>query len=213
MKHMPVAIFDMDGTLIDSMPYWARSVVQILDEEKIPYPDDIVRILTPLGYRGSAKYYREVLGMDTDEDALVLRMKANATPMYRDLIQLKPNVREYIEKLRAEGVTCCVLTASPHSSTDVCLQRNGIFDLFAQVWCTDDFGLTKDDPAIYQQAAARLGVDIGDIRFFDDNLVALQTAKKAGMEVVGVHDASSDCDRAAIEALVSCYVTNYSELL
>ena len=213
MKHMPVAIFDMDGTLIDSMPYWARSVVQILDEEKVPYPDDIVRILTPLGYSSSAKYYIETLGMEAEEDALVARMKANATPMYRDVIQLKPFVREYIEKLRSEGVTCCVLTASPHSSTDVCLKRNGIFDLFTQVWCTDDFGLTKDNPAIYQEAADRLHVDVKDIRFFDDNLVALQTAKKAGMEVIGVHDASSDDDRAAIEATAHRYVTSFQELL
>ena len=213
MNEIKVALFDMDGTLVDSMPYWARSVIQILEEEGIPYPDDLVRILTPLGYRGSARYYREVLGMNDDEDDLVRRMKANATPLYRDVIRLKPFVRDYIEKLRGEGITCCVLTASPHSSTDVCLQSNGVFDLFEQVWCTDDFGLTKDDPEIYRQAADRLGCDVSVIRFFDDNYLALKTAKDAGLEVYGVYDASSEGDKDAICSMADRYIESFRELL
>lgn len=213
MEHKLFAVFDMDGTLIDSMPYWARSVIQILEEEHIPYPEDITRILTPLGYRGSAKYYIEVLGMQADEDVLVQRMKNNATPMYSSVIRLKPYVREYIEKLRKDGICCCVLTASPHSSTDVCLANNGVYDLFNHVWCTDDFELTKDNPQIYRELAQRLGCNVSDICFYDDNYLALETAKAAGLEVVGVYDASSENDKAAIASIVSRYIHSFRELL
>jgi len=213
MNEIKVALFDMDGTLVDSMPYWAASVVQILEEDHVPYPADIVRILTPLGYIGSARYYINQLGMTDSEETLVQRMQDNAYPKYRDLVQPKPFVKEYLQTLRAQGVRCCVLTASPHLTTDICLQRNGLYNLFEQVWCADDFGLTKDNPEIYRQVAQRLECAAHEIRFFDDNLLAVQTAKAAGLETVGVYDLSSKGDREAIAQIADRYITSFEELL
>jgi HAD superfamily hydrolase (TIGR01509 family) len=121
-------------------------------------------------------------------------------------------VREYLARLKAAGCTLHVLTASPHKMVDPCLRRLGIFDWFDNVWSTDDFGMVKSDTAIYRAAAERIGVDVSDAVFFDDNLTAIRTARAAGMHAVGVYDASSDALAEQIRGAADRYVCSLEEL-
>ena len=205
-----VYLFDMDGTLIDSMPYFSRAILGMLEEEKLSYPPDIVKILTPLGYAGMAKYLVN-MGARRPEQALMQAMGDYLLPAYEKEIPLKSGVQECLLRLKAQGGRLAVLTASPHRVTDPCLKRNGVWELFEQVWTTDDFGLTKSQPEIFLQAASKLGVQPEDVVFFDDNLGALETAKKAGMTTVGVYDASSDAYNEQIRSITDRYLLDYTE--
>lgn len=205
-------VFDLDGTLIDSMPEWGANMVRILDEEKVEYPKDIVQIITPLGYKDSAKLYKQ-LGVSGTEEEIVERMSAYAYEAYANRIPLKPYVKEFLTKLAAQGHVLAVLTASPHVTTDVCLKRNGVFDMFRYVWSVNDFGTVKSDPEIYRMAAQRLGADISEITFFDDNLTALSTAVKAGLECVGVYDITSADKTDEIKKLSHKYINSFKELM
>lgn len=205
-------IFDFDGTLVDSMPSWAEKVLNILRECGVEYPADIINIVTPLGDRGTAEYMRDVLGVPLSLEEIFRQMDEYALPKYRDEIVLKEGVREYLTRLRDGGCTLHVLTASPHKMVDPCLKRLGIFDWFGNVWSTDDFGMVKSDTAIYRAAADRIGVDVSDAVFFDDNLMAIRTARAAGMYAVGVYDASSDALVEEIRAAADLYVRSMSEL-
>lgn len=206
-------LFDMDGTLVRSMDAWAGAMMKILDEENISIPEDLIRTITPLGYRGTASYYINELGLQDTEEHLIQRMLHYAVYEYTHNVSAKPGVADYVRQLKAQGFHCSVLTASPHETTDVCLKRNWLYDLFDNIWSTDDFGLTKSGSEIYHRAAERLGCPIEDMVFFDDNLLALTAAKNAGLEVVGVHDKFSDNDREAIMALVDRYINSFTELL
>ena len=205
-------IFDFDGTLVDSMPSWAEKVLNILRECGVEYPADIINIVTPLGDRGTAEYMRGVLGVPLSLEEIFRQMDEYALPKYRDEIGIKDGVREYLAHLRDRGSTLHVLTASPHKMVDPCLKRLGIFDWFSNVWSTDDFGMVKSDPQIYLAAADRIGVDVSDAVFFDDNLMAVRTARAAGMYAVGVYDASSDALVEEIRAAADLYVRSMSEL-
>ena len=207
-----VYIFDFDGTLVDSMPYWAQKVLGILDDCGVEYPSDVIKIVTPLGDRGTAEYMRETLGVPLTLEEIFRQMDAFALEKYRDVIEIKAGVREYLARLKAAGCTLHVLTASPHKMVDPCLKRLGIFDWFDHVWSTDDFGMVKSDPAIYRAAAERIGVDVRDAVFFDDNLTAVQTAVMAGMCTVGVYDPSSEEYTEAIRDAADYYVRALSEL-
>ena len=121
--------------------------------------------------------------------------------------------REYVEKLKKEGCKLYVLTASPHACTDPCLKRNGIFELFDTVWSSDDFGITKANPQIYRDAAERIGCEISDIMFYDDNFTALETAKKAGLATTGVYDPASDDFKDGILATADVYINSFEELM
>ena len=177
-------IFDFDGTLVDSMPYWAQKVLGILDDCGVSYPADVIKIVTPLGDRGTAEYMRDALGVPLSLEEIFRQMDEFALVKYRDVIEIKEGVREYLARLRAAGCTLHVLTASPHKMVDPCLARLGIFDWFDNVWSTDDFGMVKSDTAIYRAAVEKIGVDVCDAVFFDDNLLAVQTAFFTAMFMV-----------------------------
>ena len=205
-------IFDFDGTLVDSMPSWAEKVLSILRGCGVAYPSNIINIVTPLGDRGTADYMRDVLGVSLSLEEIFRQMDEYALPKYRDEIAIKDGVREYLAGRKAAGCTLHVLTASPHKMVDPCLKRLGIFDWFTNVWSTDDFGMVKSDTAIYRAAAERIGVDVSDAVFFDDNLTAVRTARAAGMYAVGVYDASSDALVEEIRASADLYVRSMAEL-
>ena len=141
-------LFDFDGTLVDSMPTYGDLMLRILDENGVPYGDDIIKIITPLGFIGTAEYFIG-MGVKKSRDELVATMNEYAIYEYTNNIPAKPNVIDTLQKLKASGASLNVLTASPHTTLDPCLKRIGIYDIFDNVWSCDDFGTTKADPNIY----------------------------------------------------------------
>ncbi len=206
-------IFDFDGTLVDSMGAWAGKMIHILDRYGVAYPADIVKIITPLGDRGTAEYFIRQFGLAKSAEELIAEMDAFAIGPYTYTIPAKVTVPETLCALREQGYRLSVLTASPHRMLDVCLKRLGLYDLFDHVWSCDDFGTTKSDPGIYEAAADRLQTDLSDCVFLDDNIHALATAKRAGMQVVGVYDETSADLRPEIEALCAGYMERMEELI
>ena len=205
-------IFDFDGTLVDSMPSWIGKIYYALNRCGAKYPEDIAKIAVTLGDGGTANYFRERLGITLSSDEIIALMDEFALPKYRDEILLKDGVLEYLKLLKSNGCSLNVLTASPHKMVDPCLTRNGVFDLFDNVWTCEDFGLSKSDVAIYFNAAERLGVDPADVVFVDDNLVPIKKSHEAGMLALGVFDASADPDRAEIVNAADLYAVSMKEL-
>lgn len=206
-------LFDFDGTLVDSMPCWSAKMINILEKNRIAYPEDIIRQITPLGDLGTARYFQEVLGVQLSIEEMIEQMDAYALPKYRDEIGLKESVAEYLHQLKAENYSLNVLTASPHKMLDVCLKRVGIYDLFDNVWSCDDFGTTKSDPQIYREAAHKIGVDVNDIVFFDDNINAVKTAAKAGLATVGVYDKTGEDFIDQLKEAADRYICSFAELV
>lgn len=206
-------LFDFDGTLVDSMPTYVSLMLRILDENGISYGDDLVKIITPLGFLYTAKYFREKLGMQMPEGEIVALMRQYATYEYTHNIPAKANVIQVLRLLKARGCDLNVLTASPHTSLDPCLKRLGVWELFTNVWSCDDFGTTKADTNIYRMAADKMGVAVEQVLFLDDNINADKTAKEAGMQVCGVYDDSSADMVEEMKAVCDRYIFDFSELL
>ncbi|MBE5816774.1 MAG: HAD family phosphatase [Clostridiales bacterium] len=209
---MNTYLFDFDGTLVDSMPVFVRSMLRILDENGIAYGDDIVKIITPLGMLGTADYFMKI-GVDMSKEKIIRCMKDYMLEEYFYNIPAKANVISVLNELKARGADLYVLTASPHITLDACLKRLGIFDIFTNVWSCDDFNTTKANPEIYKMAAQKMGKSVGEILFLDDNLNADETAKKAGMLVCGVYDSSSREYENEIRAVSDYYICDFNELL
>ena len=208
-----VYIFDLDGTLVDSMPVGIGIVLGFLDERGISYPDDIVTTLTPLGYKGSAKYIADHLTGGYQVEQIYEYFKTETLRAYGETIPLKANVKETLEGLKERGYRLNVLTASPQLLTDICTKRLGVYDLFENVWSIEAFGLSKADEEIYLEAAKRLGVSPEECIMADDNLNVLKTAKKVGMATVGVYDDSSKDVMEEMRAIADKYVVDFAELL
>ena len=205
-------LFDFDGTLVDSMPTFVSVMLRILDDYGIAYGNDIVKTITPLGYHGTAEYFR-TLGISATSEELVQKMNEYAFDEYAYNIPSKATVPETLSELKNRGASLNVLTASPHRVLDPCLGRLGLWDLFDNVWSCDDFNTTKSDPRIYQLASERMGVPVDQIVFVDDNVNAVRTAKLSGMVSYGIYDSSSLEFVAEMKASADRYIEIFSDLL
>lgn len=204
-------IFDFDGTLVDSMPTFAQAMVNIFKQEQLPYPDDFVKIITPLGYKGTAQYAIKC-GYTKDADTFVSDAAAAMVPAYLYDIPLKADVYEKLQQLKSEGHSLNVLTASPHVVLDPCLKRVGVYDLFDHIWSCEDFGLTKADVPLYEKVAAAVNEKLEDCIFLDDNIGSVSTAKKAGMTAVAVYDSTSEDMVEEMKAIADRYIYSFAEL-
>ena len=209
---MKAYLFDFDGTLVDSMPNYAATMLRVLDENGISYGDDIIKIITPLGYIGTADYFIK-LGVNRTRDEIIQTFTTYLLEEYGKHIPAKSNVIPVLKELKARGADLNVLTASPHTMLDPCLKRLGIYDLFTNVWSCDDFATTKADPNIYHMAADRIGLQVDEVLFLDDNYNADKTAKSAGMKVCGVYDDSSREYTEEIKSVSDYYINDFIELL
>jgi len=208
---MNTYLFDFDGTLVDSMPTFVSMMLRILDENHIQYGNDIVKIITPLGYAGTADYFIQ-LGMPLSKEEIMSLMHKYALDAYVNEIPAKSNVVAALKEMKARGDSLNVLTASPHPMLDPCLKRLGIYDLFDYVWSCDDFNTTKSNPEIYKMAAEKIGKRVDEIMFLDDNYNADKTAKSAGMLVCGVYDDSSKDYVDEMKTVTDYYIFDFSEL-
>ena len=205
-----IYVFDMDGVLIDSMLHFKEGLLHILDEENISYDDNLIHILTPLGYDGVAEYYVNVMGVKDSIENVVERINKILYEKYANYITLKEGVREYIEKLHSQNARMFVLTASPHLMTDVCLQKNGIYDKFEKIWSVDEFdGLSKSDIQLFRVVADKIGCEPQEIHYFDDNLIAIQNATKMNYNTFAVEDKQSKEIREQLKTTAKHYVYSF----
>lgn len=204
-------IFDFDGTLVDSMPAFAKTMVRILEENEIKYPVDIVKVITPLGYKGTAEYAIE-LGLNMSVDEFIKTALDYIKDEYEKNISAKEHVKEKLKELKEKGNSLNVLTASPHSVLDVCLKRLELYQLFDNVWSSDEFEYTKAQSEIYVEVSKRLKKNISDCCFVDDNVNAIYTAKKAGMFCIGVYDKTSETSIDDMKKVADRYIYDFSEL-
>lgn len=209
---MNTYIFDFDGTLVDSMPVWSQKMLNILKDQNVDYPTDIIKTIATLGDKGTARYFKEEFGIKLSEEEMFKKMDEFAMPKYCNEIPLKSGVYNYLKMLKQNNCSINILTASPHKMLDPCLKRLGIYDWFNNVWSTDDFGLSKIDPNIYLKVSEKLDVLVNDVAFFDDNIGALKTAAKAGLFTVGVYDFTAEDFTDEIKSFCNVYIENFNDL-
>jgi HAD superfamily hydrolase (TIGR01509 family) len=209
---MKTYLFDFDGTLVDSMPTYASVMLRVLDENGAEYPPDVIKMITPLGSLGTAKYFQSC-GVKLTVEQILTDMAKYLLYEYENNIVAKEGVADALREMKEKGYSLNVLTASPHLTLDPCLKRNGIWELFDNVWSSDDFGTTKSNPEIYKMAAERLGRSVGEVIFVDDNVNAVKTAKEAGMISFGIFDPSSEEYVDEMKRSTDRYVYNFAELL
>ena len=208
-----IYVFDLDGTLVDSMPYFKKGILSIADEAGINYDDTLIKTLTPLGCLKGAEYYVNVLGVNDTVENIVFKIQSRLIYEYSNNIFTKPGVMEYLKRLYDNGSRLFVLTASPHSIADVCLKHNKIFDLFESVWSVEDFGLSKSAPQIFYDVASLIKCHPCEVNYFDDSLIALENAKKAGFITYGVYDSHSKQEIALMKEKFSNVVISFNEQL
>ena len=205
------AIFDMDGTLIDSMIFWKNLASEYLSSKGVTQvPEDLPERIKPMTMSESAALFQQEFGLTGDPEA---EMNAMMDEHYRKDIPLKSGVREYLQMLQSKGVRMCVASATAEQLMEACLTRLGVRDYFEFLLSCETVGAGKRSPLVYHEAAKRLAAATGEIAVYEDALYAVQTAKEAGYYVVGVYDESASKNWKTIEKLADEIILNWEEHL
>ena len=185
------AIFDLDGTLLDSMSVWAEIDEEFLGRRGFAVPPDYMEAITPLGFRGTALYTIERFGLSDTPEGLMEEWSTMAREKYAHEVMLKPGAKELLCELHSAGIPLAIVTASSQDLFMPCLIRNGIAEYFSLILTTDGTGFTKNGPEIWRLAAEKMGLRPENVVIFDDAAASVLGAKQAGLQTVGVFDPHS----------------------
>lgn len=211
------AIFDMDGTLLDTMRYWRFTTLEFLLAHGLPVKnEDLVRMLDT----SSRKLLYDIAardGIDIGErQTVITELEDYMGRHYQyDSYPKDAFVCPFLEKLKDSGVRMCVATGSRREYARIGLERAGLLDMFEFV--TDNYeadnGFTKADPEYFTHIAERLGVAPEKCVVFEDALYAMQAAQKAGCRVLAIEDQTARMQKEKIVETADWYIRSYSELL
>lgn len=206
------AIFDLDGTLIDSNPVWEKLDRIILERRNITADDAFFKKLTAMTYEDAAAEIQK-LGVNISADDFKTEINELAVYEYSNNIRLKDGAENYLIHLKNSNIKITLATASPAELYVPVLKNNGVYHLFAAFTTTDEVGRSKDYPDIYIEAARKVGVIPECCMAFEDVLKGVLSAKKAGMFTVGVYDESSDGYIEEIKKASDKFIYSFNEML
>jgi len=210
------AIFDMDGTLVDSLMLWdvlwSSFGEQYLQDPKFaPAPEDDKKVRT-LTLKDAMELIHRNYGLGESGSELLSQANRMMLDFYANRVEMKPGALEFLQHLKKNGVKMCIATATAPELVSVAMEHCGLYEYFPKVFSCSDIGKGKDQPDIFLQAAAWLGEQPEDTWLFEDSLTAIETAKQIGMPVIGIYD-QYNFGQDRIEALAETYIGPQETLL
>lgn len=202
-------IFDMDGTLLDSMEFWQNLGRQYLESKGKSPDDDLEDVIESMTLQESASYFKKKYDLDEDTEEIIKEVLDFIEDKYLNEIPLKKGVKKFLEKVYSQGYKMCILTTSEKSQAIGALKRTGVLDLFDEVYTDRDFNLSKKDPQIYIKTCEKMGESPSDTVVFEDALYAVESAKKTKCTVVGVYDEYSKGDWDKIISIADKAIKNF----
>ena len=189
---MKAYIFDLDGTLLDSMGLWAQIDVDFLGKRGLAVPPDYIDAVCSKSFPEAAAYTIARFGLPDSASDVLREWHDMAARAYGGTVEMKPHAREYLLELKKRGAKLGIATSLTPGLYGPALRRHGIEGLFDAVCSSGEVGCGKTRPDIFYLAAKKLGVPPSECVMFEDILEAVISAKAAGMTVYGVYDRYSE---------------------
>lgn len=206
-------IFDLDGTLIDSMPVWNNVGRDFLLNHGITPPNNLDEIFKTMSFEESAKYFNQELGLEVTPQQMIAEIVSMVQAKYETDIPLKPMAYEFLKKQYDKGTKMCILTASEKDYVLPALKRLKIHQFFKDVYTCTQLGMSKSKGDIYDFVAKEMGADKAETAVFEDALHAVVNAKAAGFYTVAIEDEAAKKDKEKIKANADLYAVDYIELI
>ena len=206
-------IFDLDGTLIDSMWVWDQIDIEYLSEKNLEVPKNLNDEIGHLSFNQVAVYFKERFKLKDSLDEIKQRWNDMAYYHYSTDIKLKEGVVEFLKFLKESNIKIGLATSNSHDLLEVVLKNNNIYDYFDAITITDEVSVGKHEPDVYLLAAKKLNLSPSECLVFEDIVQAKKKKKKAEMKVVGVADSRNIDDRDEIISLTDKFITNFNEMI
>ena len=213
LKNIEGAVFDLDGTLLDSSWVWEKVDEKFLGDRGFQVPDDYVDEISPLGAERAAVYTIERFGLNEDKDDIVREWIEMAKKEYATEVVCKPYAKEFLEELHKLNIKMAVATSSDRELFMKTLEREGILKYFQKIVTVDEVERGKGYPDIYEEAARRIKVNPHKCLVFEDILAGVTGASLGEFNVVAVFDEKSKHNWEKIKSISTYSINDYKELL
>ena len=204
------AIFDLDGTLLDSMWVWHEVDREFFTARGMEVPADYAEKIQSLTFRETAAYTVERYGLPETPEELMALWNEMSFMQYRDHVKLKPGAREYLEALRARGVKLGVATNLTTHVAHAVLESNGVLHWFDALTSADEVPRGKSYPDIWLLAACKLRVAPRLCVAYDDVAKTLPGIRAAGMTACAVRDSDMPQDFEGMKRAFDCWIEDFS---
>lgn len=212
LKNIKGAIFDLDGTILDSMHIWSEIGLLFLKNKGVVPPPGVENEFVKMSMVQAAEYYIKNIDPTATVMDIVNEVNALVQGFYFNEVIKKDGIKEFLDFLKNKNVKMCIATATDKHLVEKALERNGIREYFSEIFTCSSVGAGKDTPVIYDVALEYLGTPKENTFIFEDALYAIETATKAGYNVVGINDISEKADPEDVKKLCDYYINDYSEI-
>ena len=213
LNNIKAVLFDLDGTLVESMSMWGDIDVDYLKKFHIPVPEGLQKAIEGLSMYQTAVYFKENFAIEDSLENIMDEWNRMAYKKYTTEIPLKPGVRAFLDVLKSKNIPCGIATSNSRILTEAILKSHQVENYFSVMVTGDEITNGKPDPEVYLEAARKLGVAPEHCLVFEDIPFGIMAGKRAGMTVCAVEDDYSMNDMEDKIRLADFYIKSYEELL
>ncbi len=213
LKEIRAVIFDLDGTLVDSMWMWKSIDIEYLGRYGIQMPEDLQQSIEGMSFSETAIYFKERFGLKDSLDQIKGDWNEMAWDKYMHEVPLKAGVRELLAYLKQDHIAMGIATSNSRELVDLVVEKLGIKEYFSSIRTSCEVSKGKPSPDIYLLVAEDLGVEPVHCLVFEDVLQGIMAGKNAGMKVCAVHDEHSAKELEEKIELSDYYVEAMTEVI
>lgn len=203
---MKAILFDMDGTLLDSMERWRSLTFDFIEDLGLEEEDYDSKQIITMGTQQLIGFLNEKFDFSLSEEDADTYVLKKIHDFYGTEVEVLPGVEELLDELEELGIPMAVGTATEEDLAKYALESTGLDHYFEFLHSASTDGDSKDKAQFFIRAAERFDLPGEEIVLFDDALYALKAAKEAGYYVVGMEDLSYQQDRSGMKEVADEYV-------
>lgn len=210
INHYDAVLFDLDGTLIDSMWMWHTIDIEYLKRFNLTPPQDLAREIEGMSFHETAVYFKSRFNICDSIEKIKSDWDEMSHEMYCTKVSLKPGVMSFLKYLKAKGIKMAIGTSNSYSLAEDVLKALDIYDYFNAIVTSGMVGQGKPNPDVYLEAARQIQATPDKCLVFEDVVQGIMAGKNAGMTVVAVYDEASK-DTTAEKINLADYYENTIE--
>lgn len=212
IENIKGVIFDLDGTLVDSMWIWRQIDIDYLGKRGILLPDDLQKVIEGMSFTETAHYFKDRFKLEDSIEEIKGEWLQMTKDYYQNHIPLKSGVQSFLKNLKDKGIKIGIGTSNDRELAEIVLKSNGIIEYFDSIRTSCEVKKGKPHPDVFLKVAEDLGVAPKFCLVFEDTYAGVLAAKRAGMGVFAIADEHSFPFKSEISALADKYIEEYEEI-